>query len=783
MVMQRTAGRRSKPPVLEFARNVDATIAAALEGAGLVYRNGKWKPENTISAVFFMANALAALPVGTPVTVTTTGVVAATSGNVQGIVAKASTAAGQSIPILRQGSMTLTGTFPANSILYISDKGVLSTTAADTSYFVGFTTTANNAFFLIGGSGGSGSVNTGSIKVDGTTISNGGGVLSAISTNSPAANTLVRTQDNGKISTELLDAPSLFSGMQVRYLVPTNTTWAAAKDKCVVTASLPISVTGKSEYKFSSPFGTLPALAAVYVKNPSTGVWTVADTIYVESTDKTYGINAACPGDGYVYVVTGDYLLSGTYSSSAPRATLTTSAEVVVALYCQKVEVTATHIMGARQKYLVAKGTSWNRSAAEDTITLSDMPLKFTGGEPSTKKFVSPFGTTPVKLESWVLFAGKWRKEHMFYYSGMYFGHMAMCPGDGYIYFNYGTYPQNADVAGSIEDIPIGTTGTDGSTYTQYQICLVATVHEAIELPTVRAKDIAELGVLGSATTDLSALVAVGTGSSPIYATWYAPSNGFVTIAKTVSDSTVGALRMDVNGTAVGLGRVNENANQQVVSGFVLKGQKYTMYRTGSGITFTFTPVVYDTTALVLSDKATDGGGSTNPSYGLRVGEVRNYSRYDTEIASNASFVNISEATKIDTTAYPEFAALVGVTGQYPIAAASLAGAQTIPYLYLGTYNGGTAPKALTENISFGSDTTAMANNSIMFVTDGDETVNVALVTVDDAENPALTAPALLLSVESSTDIAPIEATMSATTSTTAEPATSGILIRYEEKT
>ena len=76
-----------------------------------------------------------------------------------------------------------------------------------------------------------------------------------------------------------------------------------------------------------------------------------------------------------------------------------------------------------------------------------------------------------------------------------------------------------------------------------------------------------------------------------------------------------------------------------------------------------------------------------------------------------------------------------------------------------------------------------MANNSIMFVTDGDETVNVALVTVDDAENPALTAPALLLSVESSTDIAPIEATMSATTSTTAEPATSGILIRYEEKT
>lgn len=686
MVMQRTAGRRSKPPVLEFARNVDATIAAALEGAGLVYRNGKWQPENTISAVFFMANALAALPVGTPVTVTTTGVVAATSGNVQGIVAKASTAAGQSIPILRQGSMTLTGTFPANSLLYISDKGVLSTTAADTSYFVGFTTTANNAFFLIGGSGGSGSVNTGSIKVDGTTISNGGGVLSAISTNSPAANTLVRTQDNGKISTELLDARSLFSGMQVRYLVPTNTTWKTSPDKCVTTAALPLTVALKTMYTLPSPFGNREAMAVVYIKNPTTGAWTIVDTLYNPSTG-VLGSIASCPGDGNVYLCTGDYLAGGSYGYTAPYTGTgyISGTEVVVALYCQRTEVTATRVMGARQKYLVAKGTAWNSSAAEDTITLSDMPLTFSGGTPSTKKFVSPFGTTPVKLESWVLFAGKWRKEHMFY-SGVYFGHMAMCPGDGYIYFNYGTYPQNADVAGSIEDIPIGTTGTDGSTYTQYQICLVATVHEAIELPTVRAKDIAELGVLGSATTDLSALVTVGTVSSPIYTTWYAPSNGFVTIAKTVSDSTVGALRMDVNGTAVGFGRVNENANQQVVSGFVLKGQKYTMYRTGSGITFTFTPVVYDTTALVLSDKATDGGGSTNPSYGLRVGEVRNYSRYDTEIASNASFVNISEATQIDTTAYPEFAALVGVTGQYPIAAASLAGAQTIPYLYLGKH-------------------------------------------------------------------------------------------------
>ena len=228
---------------------------------------------------------------------------------------------------------------------------------------------------------------------------------------------------------------------------------------------------------------------------------------------------------------------------------------------------------------------------------------------------------------------------------------------------------------------------------------------------------------------------------------------------------------------------MNENANPQVISAQVLKGQKYTMYRTGTGISFTFTPLVYDTTKLVLSDKATDGGGTVSPNDGLRVGEVRNYSRYDTEIANNASFVNISEATQIDTTAFPEFAALVGVTGLYPISAAQQVGAQTIPYLYLGTYNGGTAPAVLPANVTFGSDTSTMTNNSILFVTDGDETVEVPLVTVDDAENPALTAPALLLSVESSTDIEPIEATMSATTSTTAEPAAPGILIRYEEKT
>lgn len=780
MVMQRTAGRRSKPPVLEFARNVDATIAAALEGAGLVYRNGKWQPENTISAIFFMATALAALPVGTPVTVTTTGVVAATSGNVHGIVAKASTAAGQSIPILRQGSMTLTGTFPANSLLYISDKGVLSTTAADTSYFVGFTTTANNAFFLIGGGGGSGG-GAGAVKVDGTTITNTGGVLSAISTNVPAANTLVRTQDNGKLSTDLLDAPGLFSGVQVRYLVPTGTTWKISPEKCVVTSGWPLSVAANAEYKLTSPFGNTPAIAECYINDSTSGVWHRVDVI-CGTTGTLYGIIANCPGDGYVYVATCQYLNALSLGTAAPSmATSLSTAEVVIALYCQKTEVTATRVMGARQKYLVAPGTAWNRSASEDTITLSDMPPTFSGGAPTTKKFVSPFGSKPVKLESWVLFAGQWRKEHMFNSGSNYFGHMAACPGDGYIYFNAGFYPQSVDSLAAMDNCPVGDTGTNGST-AQYQICLVATVHETIELPTVRAKDIAELGVLGSASADLSALVTIGTVSSPIYTTWYAPSNGFVTLAKTVSDSTVGAIRMDVSGTAVGLGRVNENANPQVVSAFVLKGQKYTMYRTGSGITFTFTPVVYDTTALVLSDKATDGG-STNPSDGLRVGEVRNYSRYDTEIASNASFVNISEATQIDTTAYPEFAALVGVTGQYPIAAASLAGAQTIPYLYLGTYNGGAAPKALTENISFGPDTTAMANNSILFVTDGDETVNVALVTVDDAENPALTAPALLLSVESSTDIAPIEATMSTTTSTTAEPATSGILIRYEEKT
>ena len=376
-----------------------------------------------------------------------------------------------------------------------------------------------------------------------------------------------------------------------------------------------------------------------------------------------------------MYLTTGTYLQTSTQGSSAPTASANVAnAEVVIALYCQKTTVTATRVIGARQKYLVAKNTSWNRSAAVDTITLSDMPLTFSGGTPTTKKFVSPFGTTPVKLESWVLFGGKWRKEHLFYSGSSYFGHMAMCPGDGYIYFNYGTYPQNTDVAAATDNIPTGTTGADGSTCTTYQVCLVATVHETVDLPTVSAKDMLEIGALDVTTTDLSSLVAAGTTAATAYV-WYAPSNGFITVAKTVSDASVGALRMDVAGTAVGLGRVNENANPQVVSAPVLKGQKYTMYRSSTGVTFTFTPIVYDATKLVLSDKVTTG---------LRVGELRYYNSADTSMASNTSFLNVSSATTVNTSLYPEFAAIVGVNTAYAVPAATSLGANTVPYLYLG---------------------------------------------------------------------------------------------------
>ena len=515
------------------------------------------------------------------------------------------------------------------------------------------------------------------MDVDGTSITNFSNKLSVISTEEPLASTVVRTTEDGVLNQDLLPGAGLISGMQVRYLVPAGTTWTRSPEKCVTVASLPKAAAVSTEYTLPSPFGTSEAFAVVYAKNTTTGVWFVADTIYASSQDKTYGAAASCPGDGNVYLVTGNYFASSSYGTSAPRTVLLSAAEIVVALYCQKVEVTATHIVGARQKYLVAPGSAWSTGEATDKVILSDMPLTFSGNTPAAKKFVSPFGNKPVKLESWVLFAGQWRKEHMFFYNGVYYGHTAACPGDGYIYFNYGTFPQNGDSTGALANVPVGNTVTDGGTYTQYQVCLVATVHEEVDLPTVSAKQLAEMSKIDINTVNFTNLITIGTVSAPVYVPWYAPGDGFVVLNKSSSDGATGAVRLDLNGTALGLCRVNENANPQVISTQVFKDQKYTMYRTGSGVTFTFVPIIRDSTQLVLSDKVT--------AYGLRVGEVRHYSSLDTGIAGDTRFVNVSSSVQVDTTKYPEFAALVGVTGAYSVPAAASAGAGTIPYLYLGT--------------------------------------------------------------------------------------------------
>jgi len=767
MVMKRQADRFSQPPKLENARNVDAGAQAPVAGAPLTVKSGVWAPEQDVTTSYFFAVAAAPISAGSPVTFTAVGIVAATTGTVHGIAALSATA-GASIPVLRQGRLTLPGTLPENSLLYIDESGKITTAGSAKAYVIGFTKAANDARIFIGGAGGSGGGGSGGGgAADGVTITeNPDGTLSVVNTAVPRANTTVRTQPNGKISSDLLDTANIFSGMQVRYLVPENTTWDREPDKCVETSGLPKVPTSGQTYRLPSPFGTKPGVCVVWLLRQN-GWYVHTPTIASPGDDR--GTIAACSGDGWVHVTVAKQAPSTTATGlAAPASGVEAVTDICIAVYCQVTEVVATHIVGNRQYYLTAPGSSWDKGGAADRIELPDMPLKFAGGTARNYKWASPFGSKLVPTEAWIKFVGVWRRcEDTLYHNPNHYGVRSACPGDGYIYANISQYPCNSDTAINSGNIPIGTTGTAGNTYKDYEICIIASVDESVELPTISAKELFEDTVKYTGWVDISAVAKVNTTVD-----WVAPSNGYIRAA--VAGASGADVRVSAEDNTGYLIRLYSTGVTTVATAWVEKDKTYPLYRNNAGSALLFKAAAYDETKYALYSR-TGGSGPVSPEDGIRVGEVRNYSRYDAEIADNKSFLNISEASEVDTNSYPEFATLVGVTGPYPIPAAEHAGAQSVPYIYLGKFTGTTPPAPLLSDVSI-SDS---AQSRITFMVDGDLEISVPLITVGP-EGTALTSPALLFSVEGEMD--PVDARLTTAESTDAEPSAPGVMLRYTRK-
>ena len=554
--------------------------------------------------------------------------------------------------------------------------------------------------------------------------------------------------------------------MQVRYLVPTGGSWDRELDKCVALAGLPKVPALGATYTLPSPFGNKPGHCVVWYKGSSG--WS-AHVSVVSTTSGVNGTLAACNGDGNVVVTVGSGTRMPHSSGLAAPATTTAPTDICIAVYCQTTEVVATKVVHEKRKYLVSAASSWDKGDPEDYIILPDMPTKVAGGAVRFLKMVSPFGDKLVQTEVWIKFAGTWRRGEETYWNSNFMGVLSACPGDGHLYINIASFPQHVDNATGPVNIPPGSTGTAGNTYKDYELCVIASVPEELNLPTISAKELAEC-----ITLDTAGWVAVPGMPATGEMLWVAPENGTLRLVKVTGTGYGGALKAEDKVASSKWQLVINTANAaQTVYMPVSTGESFRLARTQATIAIEFRALRGCETKYALYSQ-TGGGGQVNPEDAIRVGEIRNYSRYDAEIAENPAFLAIPVATEIDTASYPDFAALVGYTGRYPIPAADYCGAQSVPYIYLGKYTGDTLPEPLRSDISVGS---GYDDARIAFVVDDDGLeISVPLVTMGAADTP-LGSPALLFDVEGAAE--PMELRLRASDQPYATPDPMEILVRY----
>lgn len=147
------------------------------------------------------------------------------------------------------------------------------------------------------------------------------------------------------------------SALNMKILVPENTTFPYNQDNHIVCADLPISVGLSKQITLTSPFGNTPCIAEILFKN-SSGTWSANDVIY---SSGTYGSMASCPGDGNVYITTGNKnVLWGSSGGTAPTSSALSATEVVVVLYAPTTEI-AKGDPGKDGSSILTHGTiDWN---------------------------------------------------------------------------------------------------------------------------------------------------------------------------------------------------------------------------------------------------------------------------------------------------------------------------------------------------------------------------------------------------------------------------------------
>lgn len=117
-----------------------------------------------------------------------------------------------------------------------------------------------------------------------------------------------------------------------RFIISKNSTWNKYPAQCIIDQKLTNPYKGGTRVELVSPFGKIPASCTVFYK--VNDKWCTCAAYYNGASSKYFGVIANCPGDGIVYVSSGDYTVSGQklLSPNPTNSNSLTSAEIVIML-------------------------------------------------------------------------------------------------------------------------------------------------------------------------------------------------------------------------------------------------------------------------------------------------------------------------------------------------------------------------------------------------------------------------------------------------------------------
>lgn len=323
----------------------------------------------------------------------------------------------------------------------------------------------------------------------------------------------------------------------------------------------PESITVGKMYSFDSPYGKVPCLCQVYLKDETNNAFFYMPNYYYYYSSKwsSYGILAVAPGDGKIYLTTGKDALNfqpvtGNEGLIAPhtgeKKNQTTSSTFVVVVWCATSEaakgrdgitftpnvdedcnLTWTNDGNVNNPPAVnIKGKLEFDTALNMTIlTAPNSTFPWSKNQhlsilPATVKLgdnisiPSPYGNTPCLCEVYIKHTKGWLKQQPIISGSAYFGITAACMGDGNIYVtvskNYITAQPNTGNEGIMA--PLYSTATNMTT-AEIAIVLWCATSEAAK------GDIGPKGIDGYAALgipDQSKVVSIADKLQPIGASW-----------------------------------------------------------------------------------------------------------------------------------------------------------------------------------------------------------------------------------------------------------------------